>query len=132
MSRTERDDVDWATAAEQSAEDDEAQTGNVNQHEEDSSEAAEHVAVHVVDDEGNEVDLDAVLDSLAEASDPEADAVVDDALDIDSADEAEAAAEAVEEEAESEFDPYEEFRAELRFLPGKCTSSTPTPASSAA
>lgn len=76
MSRTERDDVDWATAAEQSAEDDEAQTGNVNQHEEDSSEAAEHVAVHVVDDEGNEVDLDAVLDSLAEASDPEADAVV--------------------------------------------------------
>ncbi|MFK4730724.1 transcription termination/antitermination protein NusG [Agromyces mediolanus] len=119
MSRTERDDVDWATAAEQSAEDDEAQTGNVNQHEEDSSEAAEHVAVHVVDDEGNEVDLDAVLDSLAEASDPEADAVVDDALDIDSADEAEAAAEAVEEEAESEFDPYEEFRAELRFLPGK-------------
>lgn len=123
MSRTERDDVDWATAAEQSAEDDEAQTGNVNQHEEDSSEAAEHVAVHVVDDEGNEVDLDAVLDSLAEASDPEADAVVDDALDIDSADEAEAAAEAVEEEAdteaEDEFDPYEEFRAELRFLPGK-------------
>ncbi|MCM3657896.1 transcription termination/antitermination protein NusG [Agromyces mediolanus] len=119
MSRTERDDVDWATAAEQSAEDDEAQTGNVNQHEEDSSEAAEHIAVHVVDDEGNEVDLDAVLDSLAEASDPEADAVVDDALDIDSADEAEAAAEAVEEEAESEFDPYEEFRAELRFLPGK-------------
>ncbi|MFD6055941.1 transcription termination/antitermination protein NusG [Agromyces sp. NPDC060279] len=119
MSRTERDDVDWATAAEQSAEDDEAQTGNVNQHEEDSSEAAEHVAVHVVDDEGNEVDLDAVLDSLAEASDPEADAVVDDALEIDSADEAEAAAEAVEEEAEDEFDPYEEFRAELRFLPGK-------------
>lgn len=123
MSRTERDDVDWATAAEQSAEDDEAQTGNVNQHEEDSSEAAEHVAVHVVDDEGNEVDLDAVLDSLAEASDPEADAVVDDALEIDSADEAEAAAEAVEEEAETEaedeFDPYEEFRAELRFLPGK-------------
>jgi len=119
VSRTERDDVDWATAAEQSAEDDEAQTGNVNQHEEDSSEAAEHVAVHVVDDEGNEVDLDAVLDSLAEASDPEADAVVDDALEIDSADEAEAAAEAVEEEAEDEFDPYEEFRAELRFLPGK-------------
>ncbi|MGX5697242.1 transcription termination/antitermination protein NusG [Agromyces soli] len=119
MSRTERDDVDWATAAEQSAEDDEAQTGNVNLHEEESSEAAEHVAVHVVDDEGNDIDLDAVLDSLAEASDPEADAVVDDALDIDSADELEAAVEAVEEEAESEFDPYEEFRAELRFLPGK-------------
>ncbi|MFF2389242.1 transcription termination/antitermination protein NusG [Agromyces sp. NPDC058104] len=119
MSRTEHDDVDWATAAEQSAEDDEAQTGNVNEHEEQSSEPAEHVAVHIVDDEGNDVDLDAVLDSLAEASDPEADAIVDDALDIDSADEAEAALEAVEEEADTEFDPYEEFRAELRFLPGK-------------
>lgn len=119
MSRTEHDDVDWATAAEQSAEDDEAQTGNVNEHEEQSSEAAEHVAVHIVDDQGNDVDLDAVLDSLAEANDPEADAVVDDALDIDSADEAEAALEAVEEEADTEFDPYEEFRAELRFLPGK-------------
>ncbi|MFF2271943.1 transcription termination/antitermination protein NusG [Agromyces sp. NPDC058136] len=119
MSRTERDDVDWATAAEQSAEDDEAQTGNINEHEEQSSEPAEHIAVHIVDDEGNDVDLDAVLDSLAEASDPEADAVVDDALDIDSAEEAEAALEAVEEEADTEFDPYEEFRAELRFLPGK-------------
>ncbi|MFF2493762.1 transcription termination/antitermination protein NusG [Agromyces sp. NPDC058064] len=119
MSRTEHDDVDWATAAEQSAEDDEAQTGNVNEHEEQSSEPAEHVAVHIVDDEGNDVDLDAVLDSLAEANDPEADAIVDDALDIDSADEAEAALEAVEEEADTEFDPYEEFRAELRFLPGK-------------
>ncbi|GAA1782379.1 transcription termination/antitermination protein NusG [Agromyces lapidis] len=119
MSRTEHDDVDWATAAEQSAEDDEAQTGNVNEHEEQSSESAEHVAVHIVDDEGNDVDLDAVLDSLAEANDPEADAIVDDALDIDSADEAEAALEAVEEEADTEFDPYEEFRAELRFLPGK-------------
>ncbi|HEY1106630.1 transcription termination/antitermination protein NusG [Agromyces endophyticus] len=119
MSRTERDDVDWATAAEQSAEDDEAQTGNVNEHEEQSSEPAEHRAVHLVDDEGNDIDLEAVLDAIAEAGDPEADAVVDDALDIDSAEEAEAALEAVEEEADSEFDPYEEFRNELRFLPGK-------------
>jgi len=119
VSRTERDDVDWATAAEQSAEDDEAQTGNVNEHEEQSSEPAEHRAVHLVDDEGNDIDLEAVLDAIAEAGDPEADAVVDDALDIDSAEEAEAALEAVEEEADSEFDPYEEFRNELRFLPGK-------------
>ncbi|MCD5348359.1 transcription termination/antitermination protein NusG [Agromyces sp. H3Y2-19a] len=119
MSRTERDDVDWATAAEQSAEDDEAQTGSVNEHEEQSSEPAEHRAVHLVDDEGNDIDLEAVLDAIAEAGDPEADAVVDDALDIDSPEEAEAALEAVEEEADSEFDPYEEFRNELRFLPGK-------------
>ena len=118
MARTERDDVDWATAAEQSSEDDEVQEGSPNEHDEDSVESAEHRAVHIVDDEGTEVDLDAVLDSLAEATDPEADAVVDDALDIDSADEAEAAFEAVTEEDE-DHDPYEAFRNELRFLPGK-------------
>ncbi|WP_353808589.1 transcription termination/antitermination protein NusG [Agromyces sp. SYSU T00194] len=119
MAKTEREDVDWATAAEQSSEDDEAQEGNSLQRDEQSVEPAEHRAVHIVDDEGNDVDLDAVLDSLAEASDPEADKVVDDALDVDSADEAEAAAEATEEEEEEAHDPYEEFRRELRFLPGK-------------
>jgi transcription termination/antitermination protein NusG len=56
---------------------------------------------------------------MAEAADPEADAVVDDALEIDSEDEVLAAAEATAEEAEEINDPYEEFRAELRFLPGK-------------
>ncbi|MEV1132075.1 transcription termination/antitermination protein NusG [Agromyces sp. NPDC049794] len=119
MSRTERDDVDWATAAEQSSEEDEVQEGSTLEHDEDSVEAAEHVAVHVVDDEGNDIDLDAVLDAMAEASDPEADAVIDDALDIDSPEEAEAAFEAVIEEDAEVVDPYAEFRSELRFLPGK-------------
>ena len=119
MSKTERDDVDWATAAEQSADDDEAQEGNSLEHDEQSVEPAEHRAVHIVDDEGNDIDLDAVLDAMAEAADPEADAVIDDALDIDSEDEVLAAAEATQEEAEDVVDPYEEFRAELRFLPGK-------------
>jgi transcription termination/antitermination protein NusG len=119
VARTERDDVDWATAAEQSSEDDEVQEGSPNEHDEDSVESAEHRAVHVVDDEGNDIDLDAVLDAMAEAADPEADAVVDDALEIDSEDEVLAAAEATQEEAEDVVDPYEEFRAELRFLPGK-------------
>ena len=59
---------------------------------------AEHRAVHIVDDEGNDIDLDAVLDAMAEATDPEADAVIDDALDIDSDDEADAAAEATADE----------------------------------
>jgi transcription termination/antitermination protein NusG len=60
------------------------------------------------------------LDAVAQAKDPEADAVVNDALDIDSIDEAEAAAEAVEDEAEpEEVDPYAEFRAELKAKPGK-------------
>ncbi|QEO14028.1 transcription termination/antitermination protein NusG [Agromyces intestinalis] len=119
MTKYERDDVDWATAAEQSSEDDEAQEGSTLEHDETSVESAEHIAVHVVDDEGNDIDLDAVLDAMAEAADPEADAVVDDALDIDSEEEALAAVEATEDETEDAFDPYEEFRAELRFLPGK-------------
>jgi len=119
VSKTERDDVDWATAAEQAADDDEAQEGNSLEHDEQSVEPAEHRAVHIVDDEGNDIDLDAVLDAMAEAADPEADAVIDDALDIDSEDEVLAAAEATQEEAEDVADPYEEFRAELRFLPGK-------------
>ena len=119
MARTERDDVDWATAAEQSSEEDEAQEGSPNECDEDAVEAAEHRAVHIVDDECNDIDLDAVLDAMAEAADPEADAVVDDALEIDSEDEVLAAAEATAEEAEDVNDPYEEFRAELRFLPGK-------------
>ena len=119
MSKTERDDADWATAAEQSAEDDQAQEGNSLEHDELSVEPAEHRAVHLVDDEGNDIDLDAVLDAIADATDPEADLVIDDALDVDSEDEVLAAAEATREEAEDVVDPYDEFRKELRFLPGK-------------
>jgi transcription termination/antitermination protein NusG len=120
VSKIERDDADWATAAELSSEEDEAQEGNALEHDELSSAPAEHGAMHVVDDEGNDIDLEAVLDAIAEASDPEADAIVDDALEIDSVEEADAALEAVtEEEEEAEHDPYESFRSELRFLPGK-------------
>ena len=120
MSKIERDDADWATAAELSSEEDEAQEGSTLEHDAESSAPAEHGAMHVVDDEGNDIDLDAVLDAIAEAADPEADAIVDDALDIDSVEEADAALEAVtEEDEEAEHDPYESFRSELRFLPGK-------------
>ncbi|WP_345763596.1 transcription termination/antitermination protein NusG [Diaminobutyricibacter sp. McL0608] len=119
MSETNRDDVDWATAAEQSSEDDEAQTGNVLASQEDSVDAAEHEALHVVAEDGTEIDLDAVLDAMAEAVDPEADRVVDEALEVDSAEEAEAAVEAVEDEEASPADPYDDFRAELRSKPGK-------------
>ena len=142
MSERERDDVDWATAAEQSAEDDEAQEGNQLKAAEDSSDAAEREALHVTDADGNDVDLNAVLDAIADTADPEADAVVDDALEIDDADEAEAAFEAIEDEEEvdgdhgdaqgadaadsdadpedaPEVDPYDEFKRELRTLPGK-------------
>jgi transcriptional antiterminator NusG len=133
VTETNRDDVDWATAAEQSANDDEAQEGNTLAADETSVEPAEQAALHVEDENADiEDDLDAALDALAESADPEADAIVEDALDIDSPDEAEAAVEAVEDEeevdgeAEAEVDaepvdedPYEAFRKDLRFLPGK-------------
>ncbi|MGG7466368.1 MULTISPECIES: transcription termination/antitermination protein NusG [unclassified Plantibacter] len=122
MSERNVNDVDWATAAEQSSEDDEAQEGNVLAADEHSVDPAEHNALHVEDENSDEVDLDAVLDAMAEAVDPEADAVVEDALELDEAAEVEAAAEAISEEEEEpveEEDPYDAFRKELRFLPGK-------------
>ena len=126
MTQEERD-IDLATAAEQSSEEDEAQEGNVLASEESAVESAEHRAIHLVDDDGDvEAGLESALDALESATDPEADAIVDDALDIDSSDEADAAAAATEDEEETEeedsepeVDPYEEFRTELRGKPGK-------------
>lgn len=91
MSEKYVDDADWATAAEQSSEDDEAQEGNVLAEEERASAPAEHIAVHVVDDDADDEDDDD-LDDI-DIDDPEADAIVNDALEIDEAAEAEAAAE---------------------------------------
>ncbi|WP_434968923.1 transcription termination/antitermination protein NusG [Microbacterium sp. bgisy207] len=145
MSERFLDDADWAPAAEQSSEEDEAQEGNELAREEHQSDAAEHVAIHIEDEDGDED----YSDDDVEVSDPEADAIVNDALEIDEAAEAQAAAEVLtdglaEEEAEraahaaeevapydgpelgddidedeAEEDPYEAFRAELRSLPGK-------------
>lgn len=119
-------DLDYSTAAEQSSEEDEAQEGNTLEVDLHAVDAVEHSAMHVVD-ESDEPDLDGLLDALEAAADPEADAIVDDALDIDSAEEAEAAAEATHDEAgddeaaaePAEVDPYEEFKLELRMKPGK-------------
>ena len=115
---TERyvDDADWATAAEQSSEDDEAQEGNVLAEEERSVEAAEHVAIHIVDD-GEGDDDDADLDDI-DIDDPEADAIVNDALNLDETAETEAAAEVINDslaeevaeraaEAAEEVTPYD-------------------------
>ena len=136
---TERihDDADWAPAAEQSSEDDQAQEGNVLAADEHASDAAETAAMHIVDDESAD---DSDLDDI-DINDPEADAIVNDALDINETAEAEAAAEVLndslaEEVAEQaaeaadevtpydgpeagEEDPYEAFKLELRTLPGK-------------
>jgi transcriptional antiterminator NusG len=99
---TERftDDADWATAAEQSSEDDEAQEGDQLAAEERSVEPAEHAALHVVSDEDEDEDF-AELDDI-EIDDPEADAIVNDALHIDEAAEAEAAAEVLTDSLEDE------------------------------
>ena len=117
-------EVDLATAAEQSSEEDEAQEGMSLQAEIDSVDSAEHQAMHVVDDtDGN---LDEQLDALENSHDDEADAIVEDALDIDSMEEAVAAEAATDDEAvvheqevAEEDDPYKDFRRELRRLPGK-------------
>ncbi len=103
VSENHRDDFEIATAAEQSSEDDEAQTGNTLAAAEASEESAEHQAIHVIDDdEEDEGDLAGLLEALDAAMDPEADAIIDDALDIDSIDEADAALAATDEEAELE------------------------------
>ena len=148
MSDRERDDIDLATAAEQSSEIDEAQEDNTLLEDELSVEPAEDGALHL-DGQGDDdidSDLDEELEALRDDADPEADAVVEDALDIDSLDEAVAAAAATDdasevfaEEAEAqvaseidpnepqfdedgneiEADPYEAFRLELKALPGR-------------
>ena len=162
VSGTNRDDIDLATAAEQSSEEDEAQEGNELAADESSVESAESRALHVVDEDDEddtdtdvEASLDAALDAVALAADPEADAVVADALEVDSSDEAEAAVEATDDEVgfvegeteqvvpfddafeaeieselaeqasvdeaeeETEVDPYDEFRKELKAAYGK-------------
>jgi transcriptional antiterminator NusG len=99
------DDADWATAAEQSSEDDEAQEGNILAEEERANTPAEHLAVHIVDEDEDEVDL-SDLDDI-DIDDPEADAIVNDALHIDRADEAEAAAEVLTDSLAEEAAEYE-------------------------
>lgn len=119
------EDIDLATAAEQSSEEDEAQEGNALAEDTESVTPAEELAMHEVADD--ETDLDNALEALEDAVDPEADAIVDDALDIDSVQEAEAAAEATNDEAEvtaelkadNEPDPYADFKKDLRRKPGK-------------
>jgi len=91
------DDVDWATAAEQSSEDDEAQEGDVLASEERAVTAAERVALHI---EGDEDDVDD--EDIEFEDDPEADAIVNDALNLDQAAESEAAAEVLNDSVAEE------------------------------
>jgi transcriptional antiterminator NusG len=143
VSENHREDSELATAAEQSSEEDEAQTGNTLAEAERSEDSAEHQAMHVEDGSTDaDADLAGLLEALDAAADPEADAVVDDALDIDDAAEADASVAATDDEAaddaetadaetadaetagaavleEVEVDPYAEFRMDLKLQPGK-------------
>lgn len=101
MSERYSDDADWATAAEQSSEEDEAQEGNVLAAEENSVTSAEHVALHIEDADGDE-DADTQDDTDIEIDDPEADAIVNDALNLDEAAESEAAAEVLNDSVAEE------------------------------
>jgi len=114
-------DIDLATAAEQSSEEDEAQEGMPLAEQANSAEAAESAAMHIVDDEA--LNLEEALEAVEGSPDAEADAVVEDALDIDSSAEADASVAATSDEsdsaAEEDEDPYAEFRTELSRKPGK-------------
>ena len=98
MSERYSDDADWATAAEQSSEEDEAQEGNVLAAEEFSVTSAEHVAIHIEDEDADEDGADEDID----IDDPEADAIVNDALNLDEAAESEAAAEVLNDSVAEE------------------------------
>ncbi|BDZ37398.1 transcription termination/antitermination protein NusG [Microbacterium suwonense] len=112
MSERYSDDADWATAAEQSSEEDEAQEGNVLAAQQQASAPAETVGLHVEGDGDAGEEYPDDTDDI-EIQDPEADAIVNDALNLDEAAESEAAAEvlndaAAEETAEEEAAAAEE------------------------
>jgi transcription termination/antitermination protein NusG len=103
VSESDRRDIELGTAAEQSSEEDEAQEGNVLEQDDESENAAEQVAVHVEGDpDDSEGDLAGLLEALDAAMDPEADAVVDEALEVETMEDAEAAFLAAEDEEEFE------------------------------
>jgi transcriptional antiterminator NusG len=112
VSESDRRDIELGTAAEQSSEEDEAQEGNILELEDDSENPAEQVALHVEDENaGSRIadgDLASLLEALDAATDPEADALVDEALEVTTIEDAEAAIEATEDEEEVE----EELEAE--------------------
>ena len=112
MSESDRRDIELGTAAEQSSEEDEAQEGNILEADDRSDDPAEQVAIHVEDERAGsgvaDGDLAGLLEALDAAIDPEADALVDEALEVETPEDAIAAYEATEDEEEVE----EELEAE--------------------
>jgi transcriptional antiterminator NusG len=106
VSESDRRDIELGTAAEQSSEEDEAQEGNILELQDDSENPAEQGALHIEDENAGSAvadgDLAGLLEALDAAIDPEADALVDEALEVKTIDDAEAAYEATEDEEEVE------------------------------
>jgi transcriptional antiterminator NusG len=105
VSNTERDhldDLDSAPAFEQDSEVGEVQEGNAIGYGDNRVAPEGPGDIHVVSDASvaGDEDLDEILEAVEEAADPEADAIVDEALEIHTLDEAEAAVEATDDEIE--------------------------------
>jgi len=106
VSESDRRDIELGTAAEQSSEEDEAQEGNILEADDRSDDPAEQAALHVEDENAGsgiaDGDLAGLLEALDAAIDPEADALVDEALEVETPEDAIAAYEATEDEEEVE------------------------------
>ena len=120
LSATEQ--IDLSAAAEQSSEEDEALEGPVLADEVADVKPAEELAMRTIDGGDAMAGVEDALDA-ATVADPEANAVIDEALAEGAGEGAAgevAAGEVNDEPAEpAEIDPYAEFRADLKSLPGK-------------
>jgi transcriptional antiterminator NusG len=98
MARTSRDDLDLEPEFEQSSETPDGMEEHLPSQAEELDQAAESEGLSIVSDDTE--DLQEELEAIEEASDPEADRAVDEALEVHDAADAEAAVEATDGEAE--------------------------------
>jgi transcriptional antiterminator NusG len=118
--RDPRGDIDLVPAFEQDSEVGEVQEGDVLGTGEVGSAPEGPGDIHIVTDDDDARDLEEALEVIEQAADPEADQVIDEALEVHTLAEAEAAEAATDDEAEeAALDPYDAFRQELRAKFGK-------------
>lgn len=98
MARTSRDDLDLEPEFEQSSETPEGEEEHLPSEAEELDQAAESEGLSIVS--GDVESIDEALEAIEEASDPEADRVVDEALEVHDVTDADAAVEATDGEAE--------------------------------
>jgi len=98
MARTSRDDLDLEPEFEQSSETPDGEEEHLPSQSEELDQAAESEGLSIVSDDSE--DLQEELEAIEEASDPEADRAVDEALEVHDVADADAAVEATDGEAE--------------------------------